>query len=105
MSLSLKKRVKFFNYFVTNQYSLITNNSMLPSELKLLTEHTLTSCDFSETDILQIIDNQDLNKAHGRDMISIRMLKLCDEAICRPLNVIFKMCLKHSQVSFRMEER
>ena len=26
-------------------------------------------------------------------MISIRMLKLCGEAICRPLNVIFKTCL------------
>ena len=76
---------------------------MLPSELKLLTEHTLTSCDFSETDILQIIDNQDLNKAHGRDMISIRMLKLCDEAICRPLNVIFKM--SKTQSSFLQNGR
>ena len=26
-------------------------------------------------------------------MISLRMLKLCGEAICRPLNIIFKMCL------------
>ena len=26
-------------------------------------------------------------------MISIRMLKLCSEAICRPLNIIFKTCL------------
>ena len=66
---------------------------ILSSELKLLTEHTLTSCDFSETDILRIINNQDSNKAHGHDMISIRMLKLCGEAICRPLNIIFKTCL------------
>ena len=66
---------------------------ILSSELKLLTEHTLTSCDFSETDILRIINNQDSNKAHGHDMISIRMLKLCGEAICTPLNIIFKTCL------------
>ena len=26
-------------------------------------------------------------------MISIHMLKLCGEAICRPLNIIFKTCL------------
>ena len=26
-------------------------------------------------------------------MISIRMLKLCGETICRPLNIIFKTCL------------
>ena len=50
---------------------------MLPSELKLLLEHTLISCDFSESDIPQIINNQDLIKAHGHDMISICMLKLC----------------------------
>ena len=74
--------------------SLTLKKSMLPSELKLHTEHTLTSCDFSETEILQIINNQDLNKAHGCDMISICMSKLCGEAICRPLNMIFKTCLK-----------
>ena len=68
-------------------------NSILSSELKLLTKHTLTFCDFSETDILPIINSQDSNKAHGHDMISIRMLKLCGEAICRPLNIIFKTCL------------
>ena len=92
MSLTLKKSEIFDSFFV-NQCSLIPNNSILPSELKLLTEHTLTSCDFSESDILQIINNQDSNKAHGHDMISIRMLKLCGEAICRPLNIIFKTCL------------
>ena len=62
---------------------------MLPSELKLLTVHTLTSCEFSETDILQIMNSQDSNKAHGHDMITIRMLNLCGEAICKPLNIIF----------------
>ena len=56
-------------------------------------EHTLTSCDFSESDILQIINNQDSNKAHGHDMISIPMVKLCGEAICRPLNIIFRLFL------------
>ena len=81
---------EIFDSFFVNQCSLIPNNSILPSELKLLTERTLTSCDFSETDILQIINNQDSNKAHGH-MIS--MLILCGEAICRPLNIIFKTCL------------
>ena len=92
MALTLKKRVKFLTLFA-NQCSLIPNNSTLPSELKLLAEHTLTSCDFPEPDILQIINNQDSNNAHGRDMISICMLKLCGEAICRPLNIIFRSCL------------
>ena len=88
-----KEKSEIFNSFFANQCSLIPNNSILPSELEFLTEHTLTSCDFSESDILQIINNQDSNKAHGHDMISIRMLKLCGEAICRPLNIMFKTCL------------
>ena len=92
MALTLKKRVKFLTLFA-NQCSLIPNSSTLPSELKLFTEHTLTSCDFYESDILQIINNQDSNKAHGHDMINIRILKLCGEAICRPLNIILKTCL------------
>ena len=92
MSLTSKKRVKFLTLFLLIN-ALIPNNSIFPSELKLLTAHTLTSCDFPEPDILQVINNQDSNKAHGHDMISIRMLKLCGEAICRPLNIIFKTCL------------
>ena len=93
MSLTLKEKSESFNSFFTNQCSLILNTTLLPSELKLPTEHTLTSCGFSETDILQIVNSQDSNKAHGHDMISIHMLKLCGEEICRPLNIIFKLCL------------
>ena len=74
MSLNLKKRVKF----LSNQCSFRPSNSTLPSELKLLKEHTLTSSDFPETDIFQKYNNQDSNKAHGHDLISIGMLKLCE---------------------------
>ena len=104
MSLTIKKRVKFFTLFFTNQYSLIPNNSILPAELKLLSEHTLPSCDFSETDILQIINGQDSNKAHSHDMISIPILKLCDETICRPVNIIFKTCLNTDTFLLEMEK-
>ena len=68
-----KEKTDIFNSFFPNQCTLILNYNILLSQLKLLTEHTLTFCDFSETDILQIINSQDLNKAHGHDMISIRM--------------------------------
>ena len=36
-------------------------------------------CHFSEKNILQVIRNPDLNKVHGHDIISIRMLKVCGE--------------------------
>ena len=34
-----------------------------------------------------------VNKVHGHDEISIRMLKLCESAITKPLYLIFKNCL------------
>ena len=37
--------------------------------------------DFSVDDIKNIINKLDSSKAHGDDMISIRMLKLCDKSI------------------------
>ena len=48
---------------------------------------------FVNNDILKIIQNLNPNKAHGHDKISIRMLKLCDDSLCRPLELIFKDCL------------
>ena len=41
-----KEKSEIFNYFFANQCSLIPSNSILPSEIKLFTEHTLTSWDF-----------------------------------------------------------
>ena len=34
------------------------------------------------------------NKAHGCDNISIRMLKICDTVIARPLNLICEKCIE-----------
>ena len=55
---------------------------------------SLTTIDFSNNDILKIIRNLDPNKAHGHDMISIRMVKICDDSICKPLKLIFQSCLE-----------
>ena len=73
------------------QCSLIDNGSTLPSLLPLITEKS-----FSVEDIKNIIRKLDSDKAHGGDMISIRMRKLCDKSTCKPLNIIFKSCLTQS---------
>ena len=49
---------------------------------------------FTSDDILKIIKNFDPNKAHGHDVISVRMVKLCDASLCKPLELIFKSCLE-----------
>ena len=58
------------------------------------TNNILDTIVFSKEDICKIIKNLDPNKAHGHDMISIRMIKLCGIFICKPLKIIFQNCLR-----------
>ena len=58
------------------------------------THESLSTIHFSTDDILKIIRNLDLNKAHAHDMITIRMIKLCEISICRALKLIFQSCLE-----------
>ena len=48
---------------------------------------------FNSEDIGKLISGLDPNKAHGHDMISIRMLKMSGEAIHKPLEYIFRASL------------
>ena len=43
---------------------------------------------------MNVIRKLDPRKCHGHGKISIRMLKLSDKAICKPLHMIFTSCLK-----------
>ena len=48
---------------------------------------------FEKEDILKIIRNLNVNKAHGHDDICIGMLNICDSELCEPLSVIYKNCI------------
>ena len=71
---------ELFNEHFSEQSSLIQNKSTI---LSVFTPH----------DIKIIINKLDPNKAHGYDMISIRMIKLYGDSIYKPLEMIFKSCL------------
>ena len=88
-----KEKSEIFNSFFAKQCSLNDDGSTLPSLFTLIIEKSLSDVDFSAEDIKNIISKLDSNKAHDDDIISIRMLKLCDKCICKPLNIIFKSCL------------
>ena len=92
-----KEKAELFNHFFVNQCSLLSNNSVLPTNLPQLTTKCLDSIDFSSSDIVKIISRLDPNKAHGHDMLSIRMIKLCGNSICKPLSIIFKACLSEGK--------
>ena len=89
--VDFQEKSEIFNSFFADQCSPISNGSVLPSELPLRTDSTLSTCHFAKEDILRIINNLDPNKTHGHDEISIHML---NDLICRPLNIIFKICLR-----------
>ena len=46
--------------------------------------------------IIKIIRSLDTSKAHGHNDISIRMLKICDSAIIKPLSIIYRNCISQN---------
>ena len=89
--VEFKEISEIFNF--ADQCSPISNGSVLPSQLPLCTDITLSSCHFTKDDILRIIKKLVPNKAPGHDKISIHMLKICGDSIRSPLHIIFKTCL------------
>ena len=55
-----------------------------------MTEERIKSIAFSESDVIKIIRTLNINKAHGHDNISVRMIKLCTKSVARPLTLIFQ---------------
>ena len=61
---------------------------MLPDK-SYLTASSLESIAISRSDILKTIRSLDIDKAHGHDDMSVRMMKICDDAIVEPLRMVF----------------
>ena len=92
-----KTKAELFNFFCAKQGSIIQNSSKLPLILNKKTEKSISSITFNCNNITTIIRSLDPSKTHGYDMISIRMLKICDKSICKPLELIFQSCIKHGK--------
>ena len=90
-----KEKAELLNSFFAKQCSLIKNDSKIPTRFCSLTEKPLSTLKLVNTDVLKIIQNLNPNKAHDHDKISIRMLKICKNSICRPLELIFNDCLEN----------
>ena len=91
---NFNKKANNFNKYFSNQCSVIDNSSKLPTDQAPYTASLLSSIDIKESDILNILKSLDANKAHGHDDISIRMLKLSQKSILKPLKLIFENCLR-----------
>ena len=65
------------------------------TSLNYVNEKPLSIITFSPEDIGKIIRNLNPNKVHGHENISILMLKICGNTICKLLEIIFKQNLKN----------
>ena len=68
---------RLYHYFFYCEHNEITWLSPFP----LITDKSLSDIDFSIESIKNIITKLDSNEDYGYDMVSIRMLKLCDNSI------------------------
>ena len=83
-------------FFFASYYNPLGNNSKTPETQTFLTDNKLSSLRFEDNDIIKIIRSLNICKAHGHDDTSIRMLKLRDLAVVKPLSIIFRNCVNQS---------
>ena len=92
----IQTKTNIFNKFFADQCQPLNNASDLPTDPIFLTQSRLVSLNFNEGGLLQIIRALNINKAHGHDDISIRMIKICDKSLLKPLTVLFRNSIKSS---------
>ena len=91
-----KAKANIFNDFLRNQCTPLANGSKTPENQVYLTKSRINSVPFSDNLVINLIINLNVNKAHSHDNISIRMIKMCDESLLKPLSMIFRNTLKSS---------
>ena len=91
-----KTKTSHFNSFFASQCTPFDNNSTIPGSQTYITDIKLSSLQFEDKDTIKISRSLDTNKAHEHDDISIKMLKICDLAITKPLSIISRNCINHS---------
>ena len=73
--------------------NMFLNECKMPRIPPLLVAGTLISVEINEELILQILKTINVNKAHGPDIITGRMIELCGDSLTLPLTIIFKNIL------------
>ena len=95
LATDILAKANLFNDLFSKHCSTIVSRSSLPTTLTVETESRLSTTDFSTDDIIKFIKALEPNTAHGRDGISIRMIKLCAFLISKPLHIVFKNCFEN----------
>ena len=79
---NVKKKANISNRFFAEECTPIKMN-------QVLRESRLCSFDFVEDEILKIIRDLNIHKTHGHDDIPIRITKICEKSLFKPLILLF----------------
>lgn len=66
--------------------------------------NSLFTTEFTRNDNEKSIKSLDPNHAHGNDMISSYMLKICGNSISKPLQLMFRSCIKNGEFPFEWKK-
>ena len=92
----IQTKANIFNTFFAEQCAPLNSSSVLPVNQMFLTQSRLNFINFNEDEILKVTRALNIHKAHGHDDISIRMIKICDKSLLKPLIILFENSIKSS---------
>ena len=94
----IKTKANTFNQIFAERCTRFNNNNKR-NILNWIKKSRLDSLAFIADETFDIITALNIYKAHFYDDNSIRMIKICDRSILKPLNVIFQNSIKSSWYS------
>ena len=94
--IDFKAKANVLNDFFSKHCTPLPSGSKLPENQVYLTKSTINSVSFPDDLVINVIKNLNVKKVHGHGDISIRMIKMYDESLLRPLSIIFRNSLKSS---------
>ena len=92
----IQTKANIFNKFFAEQSTPLTNDSVVPVNQIFLTQSRLNYINSNEDEILKIIRALNIHKAHDHDDISIRMIKIGDKLLLKPLILLLANSTKLS---------
>ena len=91
---NFKKKANLLNKFFTEECTSLKSDSELLSSQEFLTRERLCLLDFRNDEILKLIRSLNFHKAHDYDDLFIRLIKICDKYLVKPLIILFQNSIK-----------
>ena len=91
---SFVEKANNFNDFFGRQCQPMSSDSTVPLTFSFEATNRLSNVNIRPEKISKIIQTSDQNKDHEHDGIFVRMTKICESSIIKPLQLLFNNCVK-----------